>query len=58
MSLFKRIATLFSTAALALSCTACMPDFNTDFTVSDDFDNYMPVEENVQLRVLTDKSQN
>ena len=58
MSLFKRIATLFSTAALALSCTACMPDFNTDFIVSDDFDNYMPVEENVQLRVLTDKSQN
>lgn len=58
MSLFKRIATLFSTVALALSCTACMPDFNTDFTVSDDFDNYMPVEENVQLRVLTDKSQN
>lgn len=58
MSLFKRIATLFSTAAFVLSCTACMPDFNTDFTVSDDFDNYMPVEENVQLRVLTDKSQN
>ena len=56
--MFKRICTFVLSSAFALSCTACVPEFNTDFTVSDDFDNYMPVEEEVQLRVLTDKSQN
>ncbi|MBQ2881505.1 MAG: beta-galactosidase [Clostridia bacterium] len=53
-----RIGSLLSAAVLAFSCTACMPEFDTDFSVSDDFDNYVPVEEDVQLRVLTDKSQN
>ncbi|MBQ7014630.1 MAG: beta-galactosidase [Clostridia bacterium] len=43
---------------MAFSCAACMPDFNTDFPVYDDFDNYAPIEAPTVLRVLTDKSQN
>ena len=63
MSFFKntisrRLCALLAASALTLSCTACAPEFDDDFTVSDDFDNYMPVEDDVQLRVLTDKGQN
>lgn len=54
----KRLLSLFAAAVMALGCTACVPEFDTNFPVADDFDNYMPVEEDVQLRVLTDKSQN
>lgn len=54
----KRLLSLFAAAVMAFGCTACVPEFDTNFPVADDFDNYMPVEEDVQLRVLTDKSQN
>ena len=54
----RRLCALISAAAMAFSCTACMPDFNTDFPVYDDFDNYDPIEAPTVLRVLTDKSQN
>lgn len=54
----RRFGAFLAASALALSCTACAPDFDDNFAVSDDFDNYMPTEEDVQLRVLTDKSQN
>ncbi len=54
----KRFGAFVSATVLALSCTACVPEFDDNFTVSDDFDNYMPEKEEVQLRVLTDKSQN
>ena len=53
-----RIGALFFAAVMAFSCAACMPDFNTDFPVYDDFDNYAPIEAPTVLRVLTDKSQN
>ena len=54
----KRLLSLFAATVMALGCTACVPEFDTNFPVADDFDNYRPVEEDVQLRVLTDKSQN
>jgi len=54
----RRLGVLVAASAMTISCTACMPEFDTNFPISDDFDNYVPIEEDVQLRVLTDKSQN
>ena len=55
----KRIFSLFAAAVMTFSATACTENFeNTDFPVADNFDNYLPNKEEVQLRVLTDKSQN
>lgn len=57
ISFLKRIIALLLTCCIFLGVTSCS-NFDENLEIMDDFDNYVPKEEDIQLRVLTEKEQN